>query len=86
ADVEGASPDGRTALMVAAMFNRTDIVDLLLARGANPVARDTAGNTALDVANAMGAVDAAARLAPKSGDHGTRITGHDQAAIKRAND
>ncbi|MFP4906000.1 ankyrin repeat domain-containing protein, partial [Paraburkholderia sp. BR14261] len=63
----GASPDGRTALMIAAMFNRSDIVDLLLARGANPAAHDAAGNTALDVANAMGAVDAATLLAGKAG-------------------
>ncbi len=46
ADVEGASPDGRTALMTAAMFNRTDIVDLLIAHGANPDARDHRGLSA----------------------------------------
>jgi uncharacterized protein len=67
ADVEGASPDGRTALMIAAMFNRVDIVEMLIARGANPSAQDGAGNTAFDVANGMGASDAAAWLARASG-------------------
>ncbi|MNR53666.1 Ankyrin repeat protein [compost metagenome] len=55
ADVEGASPDGRTALMTAAMFNRTDIVDLLIAHGANPDARDHRGFSAADAAAFMGA-------------------------------
>lgn len=31
----GAAPDGKTALTPAAMFNRTELVRLLLARGAN---------------------------------------------------
>lgn len=38
ANVEEASPDGRTALMKAAMFNRVAIVEQLLASG--PDARD----------------------------------------------
>jgi ankyrin repeat protein len=62
ADVEGASPDGRTALMVAAMFNRTAIVDLLIAHGANPNAQDVNGVKASDAAARMGAGDAQARL------------------------
>ena len=62
ADVH-ASPDGKTALMYAAMFNRLDIVELLLARGADPAARSAEGMTAAQLARAMGATDAAARLA-----------------------
>lgn len=31
----GAAPDGKAALTPAAMFNRTELVRLLLARGAN---------------------------------------------------
>jgi ankyrin repeat protein len=53
--------------MVAAMFNRTDIVDLLIARGANPQARDAGGNSAADAAARMGAADTAAQLSkPRS--------------------
>jgi hypothetical protein len=60
--VEGASPDGRTALMIAAMFNRTAIMELLIAHGADPKARDANGVSALDAAGRMGAGDAQARL------------------------
>jgi hypothetical protein len=63
ADVEGASPDGRTALMIAAMFNRSAIVERLLARGADPQARDAGGATPLSAARMMGAVDTQALLA-----------------------
>jgi ankyrin repeat protein len=69
ADVEGASPDGRTALMIAAMFNRVEIVDLRIARGANPDARDAGGFSARDAAEKMGAPDTAARLANASNGH-----------------
>jgi ankyrin repeat protein len=49
--------------MLAAMFNRTGIVDLLLAHGADPERRDAAGATAADLARQMGAVDTPAQLA-----------------------
>jgi len=55
-------PDGKTALMMAAMFNHVQMVELLVARGADPKARDAAGNTALSVARAMGAQDTPAVL------------------------
>lgn len=60
--VEGASSDGRTALMMAAMFNRTEMVDYLVSQGANPKATDAQGVTALAAAQTMGAVDTAAQL------------------------
>ncbi|WEL85279.1 ankyrin repeat domain-containing protein [Pseudomonas sp. CBSPCAW29] len=61
--VEGASSsDGRTALMMAAMFNRTEMVDYLISQGANPKATDAQGVTALAAAQTMGAVDTAAQL------------------------
>ncbi len=44
----------RTALMAAAAFNRLETVKILLAKGANPDARDEDGNTASDVANDRG--------------------------------
>lgn len=53
---------GRTALMMAAMFNRVDMVDYLLGQGANPKATDAQGATALAAAQTMGAVDTAAQL------------------------
>ena len=66
ADVEGASPDGRTALMIAAMFNRVEMVEFLIGKGANPDAQDANGFTARDAAAKMGAPDTAARLAQAS--------------------
>jgi ankyrin repeat protein len=61
----GAAVDGggRTALMTAAMFNRVEMVDLLLAHGADPDRRDPGGQTAAEMAQAMGAADTPAQLA-----------------------
>jgi len=39
--------------MTAAMFDRAQIVELLLARGADPALRDAKGLTALEQARAM---------------------------------
>jgi len=62
AEIEGSSFDGRTALMMAAMFNRVEIVDYLIGQGADPKAKDANGVTALDAARTMGAVDTTAQL------------------------
>ncbi len=62
ADLEAASADGRTALMMAAMFNRTAIVDYLIAKGANPHVKDFNGVTPLMAAQTMGATDTAEQL------------------------
>lgn len=62
APVDGAGDGTRTALMVAAMFDRIEIVDLLLAEGADPARRDGSGQTAADMARAMGAQVTPARL------------------------
>lgn len=48
--------------MFAAMFDRVEVVDLLLARGASTARRDAAGVTALALAQGMGAHRAAERL------------------------
>ncbi|MGE8396713.1 MAG: ankyrin repeat domain-containing protein, partial [Comamonas sp.] len=66
AHVDGPSPDGRTPLMFAAMFNRTDIVELLLDRGAQIDKQDNQGTTALACAMAMNAHDAVALLQQRS--------------------
>ena len=44
------------------MFNRTAIVELLLAHGASPTTRSSDGLTPLDLARTMGAADTAAQL------------------------
>jgi hypothetical protein len=43
-------PSGRTALMRAASTGRSDLVRLLLERGADPMVRDASGATAVDYA------------------------------------
>lgn len=45
-----ADEDGRTPLMAAAAAGRTDNVERLLRRGADPHRRDASGNTALTLA------------------------------------
>ena len=62
AAIDGHGPDGRTALMLAAMFDRTSIVDLLLARGADAHRRDAEGRSAEDLAHAMKARGTIRRL------------------------
>jgi ankyrin repeat protein len=52
----------RTALMAAAAFDRPEIVKILLAKGANPDAKDEDGNTAFDVANDRGSDEVLALL------------------------
>ena len=63
AAVDGIGPDGRTPLMMAAMFNRTGLVDLLLERGADLHARAADGVDARAAAAAMGAAETEAQLA-----------------------
>ena len=58
AAVDGCDPAGRTALMFAAMFDREEMVLLLLARGADRSWRSASGETAASLAAAMGAARA----------------------------
>ena len=60
--VDAQPQGGRTALMLAAMFDRVDIVELLLAHGARTALAGADGATALDLARGMDARRAAARL------------------------
>jgi len=62
AEVNALDPDGKTPLMFAAMFNRTEIIDLLLAHGADSALKTSDGKTASELAQAMGAGAAVARL------------------------
>ena len=52
--------------MLAAMFNRTAIVDLLLARGADRTAVDAGGQTAAELAAEMNAPDTPRQLPARS--------------------
>ena len=54
--------NGATALVFATMFNRTEIVELLLAGGADPTIRDGQGLTAADHAAQQGFAELAQRL------------------------
>jgi len=50
ADVNITSTDGTTALMLAASLEKIEVVNYLLAHGANVAAKNNAGQTALDLA------------------------------------
>jgi ankyrin repeat protein len=62
ANVEGNSPDGKTPFMMAAMFNRVAIMQMLSDHGARRDAVDSRGMTATSLADTMGAKDALAWL------------------------
>lgn len=51
-------PGGRTAFMIAAMFNRVEIMRVLRAQGADVWSCDATGLSALQAARTMGADDA----------------------------
>ncbi len=55
-------PDGKTALMFAAMFNRTEIIDLLLSHGADVSLQSSDGMTAIKLAQKIEAQAAVERL------------------------
>jgi hypothetical protein len=61
--VDARSPNGRTPLMQAARFAREEIVDLLLAAGADPRLVDQQGIGAIDAARGVGRDRLASRLA-----------------------
>jgi len=50
ANVNATSRNGTTALMMAAGYGYTDVVELLLARGADRTLKNAKGETALDLA------------------------------------
>jgi ankyrin repeat protein len=66
AAIEAASPNGTTALMMAARYGTEDSVNLLLSRGASAAARNMQALNAADFARMVGREKLAARLAPSS--------------------
>jgi len=56
------SSAARSWPLMAAMFNRTAIVDYLISKGANPNVQDAKGVTPLMAAQTMGATDTAEQL------------------------
>jgi len=63
---------GRTLLHWAAVAQRTEMLDLLLARGADPNAADNAGVTPLHLAASLGAQGVAEKLLAKKADMNVR--------------
>ena len=53
-DVNHRNYAGQTALMMAALFDRVDLVELMLGAGANPDVQDFRGNTAESLARGQG--------------------------------
>jgi ankyrin repeat protein len=45
---------GQTALMMASLFGREEIIKLLLEHGANPGLKDNQGNTSIKLAQSQG--------------------------------
>lgn len=62
ADVNGASPEGKTPLMLAALTNRVEMTKYLLETGAKADATDKDGTTALKLAKTQGAKEVVALL------------------------
>lgn len=54
--------DGKTPLMLAVEAHQLDVIDYLLANGADPYRKDAAGDTALDIARRTKHADIAAKL------------------------
>lgn len=82
ADVNAASTDGVTALMIAAGQNNAPMIGLLLRSGADPKMRSSSGKTALDIA-----VDASnEELQAPSSSYREQPAEHQQASQKQLSD
>jgi ankyrin repeat protein len=67
ADVDAVSPDGSTALMLAARYGDERIIDMLLQRGADPQLKNPHGAVAADYARVAGRDRLASRLEKLTG-------------------
>ena len=68
--------------MMAAAFNRVEMVTWLLAHGASPDARDASGSRAIDVARATNANDVGALLSGKMPDRRLPASGWLESAVR----
>lgn len=66
AAVDARAPNGRTPLMQAAMYGSEDVVDALLAAGADSAVRDPKGASADELARGAGRARLAERLAARA--------------------
>jgi ankyrin repeat protein len=73
AGIEIADSLGRTPLMEAARDGQTELITALLDAGANPLAKDNAGKTALDLAVKWNETEAAEILRQELNKAGVRI-------------
>lgn len=74
-DLNVASPDGATPLIKAALWGHVDIVRALLDAGADPLRRDRAGWSALEIAEAGHFADVANLLQAATLNTGNRRNG-----------
>jgi hypothetical protein len=72
ADPNAKDPDGRTALMYAAINGQTDTMEVLIEKGAEINAKDRAGNTPLHCAAMFGDPNAVQLLINKGADLNAR--------------
>lgn len=61
-DINHTNREGQTALMMASLFGREAVIDVLLAHGADPNMVDRSGNTAAKLADMQGLEALAAKL------------------------
>ena len=61
-DINHTNYAGQTTLMMAALFGREDIIDILLNKGADSALRDAMGNSAASLATAQGQYALAEKL------------------------
>ncbi len=70
ADVEARDPDGRTALLLAALADRVPVAELLVAAGADPDAQDAREDSPWLVTGVTGSVPMMRALLPAGPDFG----------------
>jgi hypothetical protein len=88
--IPGQDNEGKTALHAAAESGRVQVVELLLARGANVAIEDAHGNTALDLAESRAGAGAGRGAAAGQGGEGRAggpgLRGRSVADVLRAAD
>ena len=65
-DIDEENEQGQTALMFASLFDRQEIINTLIDKGANPAHMDKAGNSVADIALSQGNYELAKVYANKT--------------------